>query len=71
MAQSSCFRTHFERQDVHRSETLLRRALHHFYFNFRLMQQRLSWETFLLVRFEILGLFRKALTADHMYFPRS
>ena len=53
MAESSCFRTPIESQRVHRSETLLKPALRDFYSNFPLMQDRWSWKTFALVRFEI------------------
>ena len=43
----------------------------HFYPNFLLIKETLSWKTSLLVRSEILGLFGNTLTDDHMYSRRS
>ena len=71
MAESSCFRTPFESQRVHTFETLQKPGLQHFYFNFRLMEDRLSWKTSHLVRFEMLRLFCNTLAVDHMYSPHS
>ena len=52
---------------VHRSQTLLEPPLQHFYLNFPLIHEKLSWKTSPLVRLEILRLFGNTLTADHMY----
>ena len=68
MLESWCFRISFESQRVHRSKTLLKPALQHFYPDFLLIQDKLSWERFLLVRPEILGVFGNTLTGDHIYF---
>ena len=69
MPESSCFRTPFESEDVHRSKTLLEPPLQHFYSNFRVTKEWLSWTTSPLVRFEMLKLCGNTLTADHMYSP--
>ena len=62
MPERSCFRTPFQSQGVHRSQTLLKPSLQQFYSNFPLIQDKLSWKTSLLVRSEILGLFGNTLT---------
>ena len=67
MLESSSFITPFESQRFHASQTLLKPILQHFYSNFPLIYHILSWETSLLVRSKILGLFCNTLTADHMY----
>ena len=48
---------------------MLKPTLQHFYLIFPLIKDKLSWETSLLVRSEILGVFRNTLTVDHMYSP--
>ena len=67
MPESSYFRTLFESQCIHGCKTLLRPALQHFYPNFPLSQNKLSWKISALVISEILGLFGNTLTADNMY----
>ena len=67
MPESSCFRTSFDSERVHKCQILLKPALQDFYPNFPLIQDKLSQKTFLLVSSEMLGLFRKTLTADHVY----
>ena len=66
MRVSSCFRTPFPSKRVHGSQTLLQPALQHFYANFQLIYDILSWKTFPLVRSKILQLFGKTLIADRM-----
>ena len=39
----------------------------HFYPNFPLIQQKLSWKTYLRIRSKMLGLFVKILMGDNMY----
>ena len=65
--ESLCFRTPFQSQSVHGTQTLLKPALQHFYLIFSLIYDKLSWKASLLVRFEILGLLGNTLTADYMY----
>ena len=67
MPESFCFRTPFESQSVHGSQTQLKSARQHFYPNFLLIQSKLSYKTSLLVRSEKLGLFGNTLAANHMY----
>ena len=67
MPESSCFRTPFESQRVHGSQTLLKSARQHFSPTFAIVQDKLNLKTSLLVRSKILGLFGNTLTADHMY----
>ena len=67
MPESSCFRTPFKSQSVHGFHALLKPTLHHFSLNFPLIQDGLRWNTSLLVRFEITGLFGNTFTADHKY----
>ena len=67
MPVSSCFRTPFTSKRIHGSQTLLEPALQHFHPNSTLIQDELSLKTYLLVRYEIFGLFGNTLTADHMY----
>ena len=67
MPKSSRFRTRFENQRVNVSQTLLKSLPQHFYLNFPLTTDKLSYKTSLSVRSEILGPFRNTLTANHMY----
>ena len=67
MPESCCFRTPRESQCVQGCQTLVKPARQHFYCTFPLFQEKLRKEASLLVRSEILGLFGKTLTADHMY----
>ena len=67
MPLSSWFRVPFISKRVRRSQTLLELPLQQFHPTFPLMQDKLSWKTSLLVRSEILRLFGKTLTADHIY----
>ena len=66
--ESSCFRTPFESQRLHLSQTLLKFPQQYFYPNFPLTTDKLSQKTSLSVRSEISGLFGNTLTADHIYF---
>ena len=68
MPKSSFFRRNFRNQRVHGSQTLTKSARQHFYPKFLLIQDKLSDETSLLVRSEILRLFGKTVTDDHMYY---
>ena len=65
--ESSCFRTPFQSQSVHLSQTLLKASLQPLYPNFPLTYNKWSWKTSLLLRFKILGPFGKTFMADHMY----
>ena len=67
MLVNSCFRAPFDSKRVHGSQTLLKLALQNFYPTFQLISKKLSLETSLLLRSEILGLFRNTFTADLMY----
>ena len=67
MPESSCFRTPFRNQRVNASQTLLKSARQHFYPNFTLISDKLSWKTFILVRSEMLGVFVNTLMTDHMH----
>ena len=67
MPEISFFRTLFQNQQVHGWQTLTKSAWRHFYPNFLLIQDKLGQKTSLLLRSEILGLFGKTLTVDHMY----
>ena len=71
MPESSCFRTPFPSQSVHRSQKLLKSERQHFYPNSPLIQHILSYKRSLLVRSEILGLFGNTLAPDHMYSRRN
>ena len=67
MPESSWFRTPFQSHRVEGCQALLKHARQGVYHTLPLIQEKLREETFLLVRSEILGLFGKTLTADHMY----
>ena len=67
MPLSVCFSTASNIKRVHGSQTLLDPPLQHFYLNFPLIQDRLTWKTSPLVRSKFLGHFGNTLTADHMY----
>ena len=67
MPVTSRFRTHFDSKRVNGSQTLLEPALHHFYRNFPLIQDKLCKKTSLLVRSKTLGLLGKTLSTDRMY----
>ena len=58
------------RQRVDRYYTLLKSPWQRFNYKFSLILDTLTWETSLLVRSEILGLFGNKLTSDHMYSRR-
>ena len=66
-AESSCFETPLVSQCVHGRQTLLKLARQHFHPNFPLIKEKMSSKTSLPLWCEILGLFGKTLTADHMY----
>ena len=65
--ESSYFRTPFESQCVHGHQALVKRPCQHFYQNFQLIRDTLSWKTSLLVRSEMLGQFGNTSSADHIY----
>ena len=67
MPKSSCFRTPSNSQRVHETLTLPKFARHDFYSNVPLIQDKLSWKTYRLIRSKMLGLFVNTLTADYMY----
>ena len=65
--ESSCFRTFFQSQRVHVSQAILKSARQHFYPNFPLRQEKLSWKRSLSLRSEISVLLVNTLTSDHMH----
>ena len=67
MPESTRFRTPLESQRVHGLQSLLKSTRQHSHPNFALNQNKLSLETSLLVRCEILGLFGNTLSAAHMH----
>ena len=71
MPESSCFRTALQSERVHVPQTPVKSTRQQFYPKFPLIQDKLSSKTSLLVRFEVLGVFGKRLTADHKYFRRN
>ena len=66
MPDTSCFRTPLRNERVHGSKTLVISAWSHFYRNFPLIQDKSELENIFLVSSEILELFGKTLTTDHM-----
>ena len=71
MPEKSVFRTPFQSERVHWSETQNKSAGRHFYLNSPLIQDKLSWKKSLLVRDQVLTLFGNTLTASHMYSPHN
>ena len=71
MPEGYCSKTPFGRKRVHGSQTLMESARQHFYFNFPLLLDKLSWRTSLLMRSEILLLFVNTLTVDHIFSPQN
>ena len=69
--EGSWFRTPFESQRVHVSQTLPKSARQHFYPNFPLTMDKLSHKTSLSVRCEISRLLGSTFTAEHMYYRRN
>ena len=67
MNKGSLFRTPFDSQCVSGSQTFPKFRRQHFYPIFSSIWDKLSWETSLLVRSEILQLFVNILTADCKY----
>ena len=67
MPEGSCFRTLFQSQRVHLSQTLLKSSWQHFSPNFEFTKYKLSQKTSVSVKFEISVQFGNTLTADHMY----
>ena len=67
MLERYSFRIPFQSQSVHGSKTVLKPPLQHFYRNFPLIYDKLSSKISFLDRSKNLGVFRNALTADHMY----
>ena len=65
MPESS--RRPFGSQRIDEYQTLLKSAGKHFYPNFTLIQETLSWKISPLVRSEILELFVITLTEGHIY----
>ena len=66
MPKSSRFRTTFESPRFHASQKISKSARQHFYRNFTLTKDRLSYKTSPSVRSEIAVLFVNTLTVDHM-----
>ena len=66
MLESSRFRTPVESQRVHGCQTLLKWARQDIHLNFPLTQEKLSYKTSLLVRWEILALFGNLVTPAYM-----
>ena len=67
MPKSSCFRTPFNSQSVHGSQTLLKLVWQDVYLDFPLILDKTSQKTSVFVRCEILRVFDNRLAADHMY----
>ena len=57
----------FYRQHVKRSKTLVKCPWEYFYKTCLLLWSKLTWETSLLLIFELLRVFIETLTADHRY----
>ena len=55
------------RQHIKRSKTLVKCPWQYFYQTFLLLWSKLTWETSLLLIFELLRVFIETLTADHRY----
>ena len=71
MPKSFCFRTPFQSQGVHGSQTILKFKRQQYHPNFLLIQDKLSQITSALVTSKILGLFGNTTTVDHMYSRRN
>ena len=71
MFGQSRFRTPFDSEHVKASQTLMKSAWQHFYHTFCLLLAKYSWNKFLLVIFQPLGLFVKTLIADDKYSLRN
>ena len=67
MPNSSCFRAPFKNERVHGFQTVMKPAGEHFYSNFPLFQDKLSWKISFWIRSKMLVLFLNTFTADHMY----
>ena len=61
------FRTSFDSEHIKASETLVKSAREHFYHIFSSLWEEMIWEMSPLVKFEILRVFVKTLTADDKY----
>ena len=68
---SSCFRTPFKSQSVHRSQTLLKYARNSFCRDFPLIEEKLTWQASPWIRYKMERLFVNTLTPDHVYSPHS
>ena len=64
MLKRSCFRTSFGSHSVKESQKLLKFARQQFYPTLSPLCDKLNWETSLLVRSEILGLFVNTFITD-------
>ena len=71
MPEKSCFRTPFGSQPFKRSKTRLKSARQHFYANFPLISNKLSYVSCHLVGSQILRPFFNTLTAYHMHSCRN
>ena len=71
MSKRSYFRTRFGKQRVSGLETLLKSARQNYYRMFPWIWDKFSWKNFVLVIFEISGLFVKTLTDEYMYSHRN
>ena len=65
MSERRYFGIRFGKQRFSGFETLLKSALHHYYWMFPSIWDKLSWKNCFLVRSEILGLFVNILTAEY------
>ena len=61
------FRTSFDSQRVNGCQALVKSAWEDFYHNFRSLWGEMIFKISPLFKFEILGVFVKAMTADDMY----
>ena len=67
LSKKRCLRTSFESQPVKGFENLVKSALEHFYHIFASLWNKMTWNTYLLSKFEILVVFVNTLTVDDKY----
>ena len=61
------FRTSFDSQHVQGSQTFVKSSWKSYYHIFSSLWGEMMWETFSLLKFEILGVFVNTWTADYKY----
>ena len=61
------FRTSFDSQHVKQSQTLVKSAWEHFDNLFSWVWAQMSWKTYPLLKFEMIGVFLNTLTPDYKY----